>query len=312
MGGHVSGSVRQSRTVPSARHRLRGFEGYSIYVVIDNDRDFLHSSYTMNPSPGSPVKAELAALVSVAKDGLLVIEDAPRALGLTSADAASRLARLAKAGWLARVRRGLYYVLPVDAPASERTAYPDPWILAARAFVPCYVGGWSAAEYWGLTEQLFRSTFVATAAPIRSWNQRLLGLDFHLVRVRPERLLGVNCVWRGASTVAVSSVERTLVDGFRDPAWLGGFRHASECLHRYIESTTDKGMAALLGELSRSGNGAAAKRIGFILEHKGASAEVIDQLRQAVTRGLTRLDPAIRQEGRINKRWGLIINASFV
>lgn len=265
----------------------------------------------MEHSVGSPVKAELAALVSVARDGLLRSEDAPKALGLTSAEAASRLARLANAGWLARVRRGLYYVLPVDAPATDRTTYPDPWILAARAFEPCYVGGWSAAEHWGLTEQLFRSTFVVTAAHIRSWNQRLLGLDFHLVRVRPERLNDVGSVWRGASKVPVSSIERTLVDGFRDPAWLGGLRHASECLRRYVETSSDKAMAALLGELSRSGNGAAAKRLGFVLEHDGASAEAIDQLQQAVTKGLTRLDPAIPQRGRINKRWGLVVNTSL-
>ncbi|MBK8648947.1 MAG: hypothetical protein IPN16_20905 [Gemmatimonadetes bacterium] len=110
----------------------------------------------------------------------------------------------------------------------------------------------------------------------------------------------------------MSSVERTLVDGFRDPAWLGGFRHASECLRRYVDSSSDTGMAALLGELSRSGNGAAAKRIGFILEHDGASVDVIEQLQNVVTKGLTRLDPAIRQEGRINKRWGLVVNASLV
>ena len=31
----------------------------------------------------------------------------------------------------------------------------DPLVIAEKLFSPCYVGGWSAAEYWGITEQIF-------------------------------------------------------------------------------------------------------------------------------------------------------------
>ena len=38
----------------------------------------------------------------------------------------------------------------------------DPWVIAAQLYGPCYIGGWSAAEYWDLTEQIFRTVVVMT------------------------------------------------------------------------------------------------------------------------------------------------------
>ena len=38
----------------------------------------------------------------------------------------------------------------------------ESWVLARAVFEPCYIGGWSAAEHWGFTEQIFNSTMVFT------------------------------------------------------------------------------------------------------------------------------------------------------
>jgi len=114
-------------------------------------------------------------------------------------------------GWVARVRRGLYYLPPLEAgtdPIAE-----DSWTLAHRLLAPCYIGGWSAAEHWGLTEQLFRSAFVVTAANIHSREQTVFGATFRLVRVKQERVESVGETWRGQVRVRVSNAERTLIDG---------------------------------------------------------------------------------------------------
>jgi len=261
---------------------------------------------------GSSTKAHLAALGASAPNGLIGVDEASAALGTPRTEAAARLARLAKSGWLARVRRGLYYILPIEAATKGQTTYPDPWVLASRAYDPCYVGGWSAAEHWGLTEQLFRSTFVATAAVLRSRQQRLLGLEFRLANVRRERLAGVAFVWRGSARVAVSGAERTLVDAFRDPTWLGGMRHTTECLRRYFEGDRAARVATLIEEMTRSGNGAAAKRLGFILEQDGTPSELLDPLSRMATKGLIALDPSVARGGRIVRRWGIVVNADLV
>jgi predicted transcriptional regulator of viral defense system len=260
--------------------------------------------------PSESVEKRLAALSEKSRAGLVGVDEAVAAWRTSRNEAAARLARLADATWLTRLRRGLYYVVPLDAASGEVTTYPDPWVLASVAYSPCYIGGWSAAEHWGLTEQLFRGTFVVTAANIRARRQLLLGLEFTLAKVRPARLPGVPVIWRGSERVAVSSAERTIVDGLRDPSWIGGVRHLVRCLGAFLEPNPRERLGALVAEMARSGNGAAAKRLGFLLETSFPDARhAIDLLHPRITQGLIRLDPGIRRTGRINKRWGLRVNA---
>jgi putative AbiEi antitoxin of type IV toxin-antitoxin system len=75
--------------------------------------------------------------------------DAATALGLTPSVAARRLAAWSRSGWLARVRRGAYVPVPIESESAD-VALDDPWSVATAMFAPCYVGGWSAAEHWGL------------------------------------------------------------------------------------------------------------------------------------------------------------------
>ena len=76
---------------------------------------------------------------------------------------ARRLVRyLADRGWLDRVRRGVYVTVPLDAHRSGRRV-EDPWVVAATTFGQYYIAGWSAAEHWDLTEQIFRDILVVTS-----------------------------------------------------------------------------------------------------------------------------------------------------
>lgn len=261
--------------------------------------------------PPSDRKHEVAILARASRAGVIGVDESARALGLTPRAASSRLAALTRAGWLARIRRGVYLVLPLESASAGETTVEDPWVLAAALFSPCYIGGWSAAEHWGLTEQLFRSTFVATTTNIRSRSVTHLGASFTLVRVKAARLQHLSTVWRATTRVQVSSRERTIVDAAMDPRWLGGFRHLAEVFATY--AAEPKGDPAnLLGELRRSGNGAAAKRIGFLAEVLWPSAvTLIDGAHDSMSTGIIKLDPAIARRGRMNSRWGLWVNVSI-
>ncbi|MGH7717583.1 MAG: type IV toxin-antitoxin system AbiEi family antitoxin domain-containing protein [Gemmatimonadaceae bacterium] len=183
--------------------------------------------------------------------------------------------------------------------------------MAASLFSPCYIGGWSAAEHWGITEQLFRSTFVATAAHIRARAETYLGAAFTLVRVKPERLQQLTRVWRGSTRVLVSSRERTIVDAAMDPRWLGGFRHLADVFATY-SSDPKADAQALLRELHRSGSGAATKRIGYLAEQFWPSArDLIAGALASRSTGVVKLDPALGRRGRMNSRWGLWMNVSL-
>ncbi len=268
----------------------------------------------MRPYRPPTRKATLARLSRSAHDGLITVDGAATALRVPRRTAAVRLASLARSGWLARVRRGVYYTLPLEAASAEVAVPDDPWMVATVLFPPCYIGGWSAAEHWGLTEQIFRSTFVVTAAAIRRTEQSFLGLDFHLTHVTEHRLADTTRVWRGRERVAVSGRERTIVDALNTPAWLGGVRHLADVMGRYTE-TAAFSFSALLTTLNRHGTAAAHKRFAYLVEALWPdSPEAHAAGAHALARrsaGVIKLDPSVRARGTLRRRWGLYVNVNL-
>ncbi len=258
--------------------------------------------------PTKDLKEDLARLARNARQGLIDVPQASAALGLNRKETSRRLSHLSKRGWLARVRRGLYYLRPMEALPGRQAVPEDPWVLASVAYDPCYVGGWSAAEHWDLTEQLFRDTFVVTARNVRATQEELLGLRFRLVRVSStERISGTRRVWRGRDRVNVSGPERTLVDGLNDPGWLGGLRHLVSVMGRFLESAPD--LEKLKAELDAHARGVAFKRLGFLFERVWPEhRELVVFAKERVSQGVVRLDPKLPARGRLDSRWGLWIN----
>jgi predicted transcriptional regulator of viral defense system len=124
---------------------------------------------------------------------VLTLERAASALSINRLPAAQQLARWAKAGWLARVRRGVYVPIPFES-ASADVRLDDPWSVATKLYAPRDVGGWSAAEHWGLTEQILRAVCVMTATRPRNRKPVLRGTEFSLRTLSADRMFGLKTV----------------------------------------------------------------------------------------------------------------------
>lgn len=229
-------------------------------------------------------------------------------LGLDLPATRRLLGYLSRRGWLVRVRRGLYIPAPLEAGRSGDWI-EDPWIVAEKTFSPCYLGGWTACEHWGLTEQAFREVVVITARAIRERKVEMQGTRYQL-KVRSEDLLfGTTPVWRNRVRVAVSDPSRTIVDILDDPGIGGGIRHVADVVHDYLVSE-HRNEAKLLEYGDRLGNRTVFKRLGFVLEAAGMNApELIDECAVRISSGITLLDPTMRATGHIVKRWNLRVNA---
>ena len=87
------------------------------------------------------------------------------------------LAYLTRKGWLSRIRQGLYIVVPLGT-NNPQEYKKHPWIVADKVFAPCYIGGWSAAEYWKFTDQIFSSVVVITTRKIRHTQTTIQKTDY--------------------------------------------------------------------------------------------------------------------------------------
>jgi predicted transcriptional regulator of viral defense system len=257
--------------------------------------------------PITKSRIRLSQVLQQAGD-LVTVGDVSEALDLERAESAKLLARWRSQGFLKRLRQGVYAPVPLAALGQEQVL-EDPWVVVPELFGSAYVGGWSAAEHWGLTEQLFRSVCVVTTRPVRRKEETIQGIPFVLKHTRETAMFGLKGVWRGQVRVDVSDPAKTIVDMLDDPGLGGGIRHVSDCLDAFLnEAGTSP--EALIGTADRLGNGAVFKRLGFLLVHRGGPAELIVSCRERLTAGNAKLDPAISCR-RLMKRWRLWIPTSW-
>ena len=258
---------------------------------------------------GKVGRKRLAALIRGTK-GAISVSEAADILNVPPADASKMLARWTNKGWLSRVRRGLYVPVPLESRTPD-VPIEDPWIIAERLFAPCYIGGWSAAEYWDLTEQIFRTVLVMTIQKPRKRDINIKGTSYKLRTISERAMFGLKPVWRGQMKVFVSDATRTIVDLMSDPSLGGGIRPAMDMLRNYL-SSDKKDMNLLIDYAVKLNNGAVFKRRGFLLERYAPEEEdSIKICKDKLTTGYSKLDPKLGADKLIT-RWRLWIPQSWV
>lgn len=220
------------------------------------------------------------------------------------------LAYLADAGWLTRIRRGLYATVSLDV-AEPSTWREDPWIIAAKVFSPFYIGGWSACEHWGLTDQIFRETIVISGKTAGRRHIEIQGVPFYVRVVHKDKIFGTETVWRGQTRVLISDPTKTVIDTLDDPHIGGGIRHIADVLKNYL-SHERRNDSLLLDYAHKIGNRTVFKRLGYLLEAmKTKDSTIIEACRKEISSGISLLDPTAPQKGRFMRKWNLRINVTL-
>jgi predicted transcriptional regulator of viral defense system len=264
----------------------------------------MHTGYTieMLTGIGKTDRERLAAILRGTK-GTVSVEEAAKILNVDSTDAAKMLSRWSKKGWMSRVRRGLYISVPLESRTAD-VPLEDPWPVAERLFSPCYIGGWSAAEHFDLTEQIFSTVIVMTVQKPRNRKLDIKGTSFLLRTVSEKAMFGLKSVWRGQVKISVSDPTRTILDMLMAPAFGGGIRSVRDILGNYLKSQ-HKDLGLLLDYVERLGNGAVFKRLGFLLEKTAPDeADAIEACSQRLTAGNASLDSKL-SNNKLVTRWRL-------
>jgi predicted transcriptional regulator of viral defense system len=128
---------------------------------------------------------EAALLAQLSADGHTIFTTAQaQALLGDAAYTANTLSRLVKKGWLQRLQRGLYLIIPLEA-GPERLWSESGLVIANKLVRPSAVAYWSALHYWGMTEQVPQVVFVQTTQ--RKAALQVLGMRFRFVTLPEAR-----------------------------------------------------------------------------------------------------------------------------
>ena len=226
----------------------------------------------------------------------------------------STLSSLTKKGWLSRVKRGIYVPIPLQS-EDLSIMVDEPWVLAKAIFAPCYIGGWTAAEHWGLTEQIFTSTMVFSENTIHASALKLKGAKIIVKTIRRNRIFGLKTIWQGSHKISISDPTKTIIDALDDPAVVGGIRTTTDIISNYLRSE-HKNLPLILNYGSQMNNTAIFKRLGFILEFiLKTELKFTEQLNSYIKSGYSQLDPSVPGKKLITK-WNiwvpeLLINGEY-
>jgi len=106
----------------------------------------------------------------------------------------------------------------------------------------------------------------------------------------------------------VSDIERTVVDGLKQPEHCGGVTEVAKGLSI---RRTDVSAKKLVDYALRLGVGAVIRRLGYLMEAYGIGApEEPLRLRENLTSTYNLLDPVLPPEGKFLARWRLRLNVS--
>ena len=221
-----------------------------------------------------------------------------RHVGLQAGYLVESLHHLERQGWIVRLKRGLYAVsssVPGVAPVHE-------FEIAMALAKPAAISHWSALHHHGLTDQVPRTVFVLTPATrfISRMGTTTSGApQFQFVSIKEEWFFGTQNIWISDSRVSITDPERTLLDGLARPRYCGDL---AEVLHAFETRGDRLDVKKIVGYALKL-DAAMAKRLGWVLEQRGAPPDALEALRKVPVRGYRKLDPSSPAHGPYIRQW---------
>lgn len=216
------------------------------------------------------------------------------------------LSRWNKQGWIKRIKRGLYLIVSPEID-SEGQVIEDPWILIPTLFGHnSYVGGWSAAEYWGFTDQIFNSICVFTTQKIRYKALEIGNIKFIQHQCQSRNIFSNDVVWRDNHKIQVSNPAKTIVDILSKPPVGGGIIHSIDCFKNYIKSSHFN-KNDIIECAARYNNKTVFKRLGYLSSiFLKKEDEFIKQCHAFISNGYSQLDPS-HKSTKLITYWNLFV-----
>lgn len=234
------------------------------------------------------------------------LKDIQKILALNNANARNFVRKLVGRGVVTRLKPGLFILVPFEL-GKEREYAGNPLVLARELFngKNYYLSHGTAMEIHGMVTQPQFVIQVATPKKIRSIH--IMGTEFRFIPCKSEWFFGLIHHWvTKHEKVTVSDLERTVIDGLRQPEHCGGVSEVAKGIWMRREALH---VGRLIEYALKIDVGAVIRRLGYIMELYEIGSQTDRKiLLDHLTDTYVRLDPVLPAEGKFFRRWRLQLN----
>lgn len=207
------------------------------------------------------------------------------------------LSRLEKKGWIERIEKGKYIVIPLGAEKGKYTLHE--FVLGSYLIDPCIISYWSALNYYGFTEQITRTVFIQTTSRKKHQEVTIFGIPYKIIRIKEEKIFGIKNEWFEETKISLTNREKTIIDCLDKPQYAGGIIEVAKALR-----TEEYDKKTLVKYAKKINNTGVIRRLGYICD----LLKIPIHLPEIKTRNYLKLDPVLPKSNKLNAKWNLILN----
>lgn len=165
------------------------------------------------------------------------------------------------------------------------------------------VSYWTAMNYYGLTEQIPNMIFIQTDRQKRSKN--VLGTPYRFIWLNPNKIFGWKSEGYSNHSFRISDKEKTIIDCFDMPHYSGGYPEIIKAFYN-----ADLSSSKLIAYCRKMKNISLTKRLAFLADlfNKKKLEKFINYALKVRNNKFNLFEHDGEQIGKINKKWGLIMN----
>ena len=255
-----------------------------------------------------PQAAHLITTLHEQNKPIFRLKEVQKILRVDEVSSRSFVRKLVNRGVVTRLKPGLFILVPFEL--GKKADYIGNPLVVAREIMSgkdYFLSHATAMEIHGGITQPQLIVYVTTLKSRRSITT--MGIEFRFIHNQKKYFFGIDDHWATKQEkVKVSDLERTIIDGLKQPEYCGGLTEVAKGLWMRHQ---DINVNRLISYAIKIDVGAVIRRLGFLLElYKIGSSEDWEILRSQLTETYVQLDPLLLSEGKYLRKWRLQCNVS--
>lgn len=250
---------------------------------------------------------EIQLIYTLEKENRLIfnITDAKSILKTSNASVKNVIYRLKDKHRIVEIERGKYLLAPaksgVEGYWSEHT-----FKILNGLIDTYYVSYWTALHYWGMTEQIPRTTYVVTTKIKK--DIEFFGEKIQFVTVVPKKFYGYTTEKMDEDYFNIATREKTIIDCLDRPDYCGGL---IETVKGLWSARDQIDFDDLINTAEKFNVSSVQRRLGYILEKTGLLKEYKYKKLKRKFKGFRWLDTSANKKILCyDHNWGLKINVT--